>query len=915
MSGLTSEIITFLLTDIQGSTRMWESYRDRMAEAVSRHDALAEAICVAHEGELRKKQGEGDSLFMVFKRPSDAVGAAGALQQAYRAEEWPTPEPIRVRMALHAGEADERDGDYYGRVVNRCARIRGIGHGGQILLSELVYSLVRDSLPPDLTVQPLGLHRLRDLDRPEQIYQLNYPGCPPNFPNLLSLDAYRHNLPRGLTSFIGRETEIAEVGRRLRTAPLLTITGSGGSGKTRLALQAAAETVEEYADGVCLVELAPLSDGELAPKAIADALHIPEEPGSPILETLRRQLANKNLLLLLDNCEHLDRACASLANTLLTSCSRLRILATSLTRLGVPGEVSWRVPSLAVPESGTTLQVADALNYAAVRLFVERAMAIQSRFMLTAANLPAVVRICRRVDGIPLCIELAAARVSVLTVEEIAERLDQSFRILKTSDTEIPARHQTLQALIDWSHNLLSKPQRVLLRRLSVFAGGWTLAAAETTCADEPIDELDVLDLLSELVNASLVIAEERNGVQRYRLLETVRQYSLEQLDRAGETERQRDRHLHYFLDLAEDAAPHFTMADSAEWLARLDAEHDNLRAALSWAGDAVRLQLAGALWRFWMLRNYLAEGRSRLEGALQRARNSEPSARSRALTGLGMLMARLGDSANALTVVEDALALRRAAGDLSAIAETTNILGIMKFNRGDFPGAQQCYEESLRLWQQVGSRWFIASTYNNLGMIARETDTLAKANYYYMQSLTIYRELGDETRIASVLSNLGAVAYNQQNYEHARQFSEEAVERFRRLEDRWEVARMLHNLADSLIKLNRHSEATPLLIESLTTIAEHNDKSTISYPLLGMVQVVISRQQPMLAARLLGAVAATVEHDRARLGSRQQQEYDENMETVQRSLDKERFLVAWQEGTTLSIDEIIATVAPEIAS
>jgi predicted ATPase/class 3 adenylate cyclase len=512
---LPTGTVTFLFTDIEGSTKLWEKHPEAMRQALRRHHALAAAEIEGCGGLVIKRQGEGDSTFAVFPRAPEAVNAASRLQQALLAEAWTTPEPLRVRMALHTGDAEPQDEDYFGPAVNRCARLRAIAHGGQVLLSTATAELVTDELPAGASLKDMGAHRLRDLQRPEQVFQLLHPDLPEAFPRLRSMDnpEVPHNLPQQLTSFIGREREMAEVKRLLGENRLLTLTGAGGTGKSRLALQAAADLMDEYTDGVWLIELAPLADPALVPQAVASVLGVKEEPGKPLGQTLIEWLKPKQLLLLLDNCEHLLLECARLTESIIQSCPRVRILATSREALAVPGEQSLRVPSLSLPPlvdggrsgtrevggiDGSGSQPVRSINYQppppmrapainqyeSVRLFADRARLAQPAFAITERNAPAVAQICNRLDGIPLAIELSAARVKAMSVESIAERLDDRFRLLTGGSRTALPRQQTLRALIDWSYDLLDEQEQTLLRRLSVFAGGWTLEAAEKVCSD-----------------------------------------------------------------------------------------------------------------------------------------------------------------------------------------------------------------------------------------------------------------------------------------------------------------------------------------------------------------------------------------------------------------------------------------------
>ncbi len=474
--------LTFLFTDIEGSTRLWDSQPGAMAPALARHDALLRQSIEAQGGRVFKTVG--DAFCAAFEAASGATKAALEAQLALGREDWGTLGGLRVRMALHTGEAELREGDYFGPPLNRVARLLATAHGGQTVMSQTTYDLVRDQPPAGANLQDLGEHRLKDLERPERVYGLLHPDLLGDFPPLRSLSGLPNNLPQQVTSFVGRERETPEVERLLRASRLLTLTGAGGTGKTRLSLQVAANILEEHPDGAWFVEFAPVSDPDLVPQTVAAALGVREEPGKPITDTLHGYLKDKRLLLVFDNCEHLLDAVARLANAVLRGCPDVRILATSREAMGIGGEQAYRVPSLASPDPKGSYTPESLGQFDAVRLFIDRALLAQSSFAVTNENAPAVAQLCHRLDGIPLAIELAAARVRAMPVEKIAERLDDRFRLLTGGSRTALPRQQTLRAMIDWSYDLLSEKEKTLLRRLSVFAGGWTLEAAEAVCAD-----------------------------------------------------------------------------------------------------------------------------------------------------------------------------------------------------------------------------------------------------------------------------------------------------------------------------------------------------------------------------------------------------------------------------------------------
>jgi predicted ATPase/class 3 adenylate cyclase len=842
--------LTFLFTDVEGSTPLWERHETLMRTVAARHDALLDAVIVAHGGLRVRERGEGDSLFAIFTEPTAAVAAALAMTQAVRAEPWPPETPIRVRMGLHTGLAQYRQGDYYGPAVNRCARIRGLGHGGQILLSATTAALVREALPAGAYLRARGRHSLKGLTEPEEVCQLCHPDLPGEFPPLLSPQAPKHNLPPQLTSLIGREREQGAVLALLAAERLVTLTGAGGVGKTRLAVAVASEMVDQEPDGVWLVALAPLADPALVVEAVAQALGLREEPNRPLLATLQDQLKDRQLLLVLDNCEHLIDACAGLANALLRHCSRLRILATSREGLQVSGEQRYRVPSLSVPDSKHLPPPELVGSYEAVRLFVARARARRQEFVLTAANAHVVAGVCARLDGIPLAIELAAARVGVLPVEGIAVRLNDRFRLLTGGVRDALPRQRTLRATLDWSYDLLSTTEQVVLRRLSVFAGGWTLGAAEIVCAGDPIEgerpggsndlprcanaqssdppgrsyvaKWEILDLLDGLVNKSLAQLEEGEDEARYDLLETVRQYAGEHLQASGEAAATRDRHLTWCVGLAEEAEPGLTGPAQVQWLARLEAEHENLRAALGWARGqeehVLALRLAAALWRFWTTRGYLSEGRGWLEDALTRARAAiiPAAVRARALNGAGNLAHRQGDYGRATALHEEALVLRRALEDAPGIAASLGNLAIVAVEQGDYGRATALHEEALALRRALGDSRGIALALGNLGTVAMQQGDYGRATAMYQEALVLRRALGDTSGIAVVLGNLGNVASQQGDYARATALHEESLALRRALGDTPGIAVTLASMGWVAYQQGDYERATALHEEAL---------------------------------------------------------------------------------------------------
>jgi predicted ATPase/class 3 adenylate cyclase len=772
-------LVTFLFTDIEGSSRLWEQTPERMRPALARHDALIRGAVERHHGTVVKMLGDG--VHAAFDDPVGAIAAIIELQLALAVPPTEGELALRARCGLHVGVVEQRDGDFFGSPVNRAARIMSVAHGGQMLLSQAVVDLVAGRLPPGVELRDLGTVRLRDLARPEHVFQLLHPQLRQSFPALRSLEATPNNLPQQVTSFIGRELELAELKRLLGTTRLLTLLGVGGIGKTRIALHAAAEVMDDYPDGVWFVDLAPQSDAHLVPQTVASVLGVKEEPGHTVAEALVRYVSDKRLLLVLDNCEHLLQACAGLASQLLRAGGQLRILSASREPLRIAGETSYPVPALAVPDerTGFTREVLE--HYEATRLFVHRAMASHPQFAVTSQSAAAIVDICRRLDGIPFAIELAAARVRTLPVETITARLSDRFRLLARGDQAALPRQQTLRALIDWSYDLLTEPEQVLLRRLSVFAGGWTLEAAERVASGGDLSEDDVLDLLSHLVDKSLVALDA--GGSRYRLLETVREYARECLDRSDDARMARLRHLEHFVAFAETARAALNGPDSAQWLSRLDLERENLLACHAWTvrargiGEA-GLKLAYALGPYWFMRGQPGLGlRMSTEAIAHPDAQGRTPARYRALFGVGQHCCFTGRYEEAQTPLEESLAIARELSDRAHVARVLQPLGMAAFGRGDRSAARSHMEEAVKLAREIGDKRELAAALNGLAQLHRIEGELDPAEPLYAQVVELGREVGDRESVGIGLLNLAMVAIGRGLSDRAQAILIEAVD------------------------------------------------------------------------------------------------------------------------------------------
>jgi predicted ATPase/DNA-binding SARP family transcriptional activator len=951
----STSTVTFLFTDVEGSTRLWEEQPDAMPAALLRHDTLLHAAIRAAGGQVFKTMG--DQFCAAFATAPEAMTAALAAQRALQAQTWHQGPPLRVRMALHTGTAQQREGDYFGPTFNRLARLLDTGHGGQILLSLATVELVRDQLPEGADLRDLGERRLPDLSRPEQIFQLVVPDLPAHFPPLRSLEAFAHNLPLQLTRFIGREREIAAVKRLLQQTRLLTLTGAGGCGKTRLALQVGVDLLEEHADGVWLVELAALADPSLVAQTVATALGVREGPGHPLTETLIDTLRPKQVLLLLDNCEHLLPACAHLTENLLQACPQLRVLATSREALGLLGEQSYRVGPLSLPEPRQLPPLERLQEYEAVQLFTDRAGLGQAMFALTAANAASVVQVCQQLDGMPLAIELAAARVKALPVEQIAARLDDMFRLLTGGSRTALRRHQTLRALIDWSYDLLSEEERALLRRLSVFAGGWTLEAAEGVCEGDVIEAWQVFDLLTSLVEKSLVIYNERERDVRNRLLETVRQYARDRLLEVGETASVQGRHRDWFLALAERAEPELGGPEARTWLDRLEAEHENLRAALAWSGAQghieAGLRLVGALAEFWFVRGYLREGRQHLAGLLALpGAEARTAARAKALRGVGLLASLQGDHQAARALSEESLAIFRELGDRRGIALSLNYLGYVPPDRGNEAAKRALFEESLSIFREMGDKLGIADSLLNLGNLAAEQGEHEAAQMLVEESLAIFREighkhgialslrwlgraaqqegeyeaaralleeslaisqeLGDKVGSAGHLNRLGMLAHDQGDHVAARALFEESLAIYRELGHKDGMARSLGFLGLVANSKGEYQAARASLNESLAIFRELGNKEGIVKDLEGLAAVAVAQGAAERAARLFGAAAALREAIGAPLPPDERADYERQEAPVRAALHEAAFAAAWAAGRAMPLDDAVAFALDE---
>lgn len=945
--------VTFLFTDIEGSTKLAQQYPNDMPALLARHHEILNQSIQAQNGYVF--QVVGDSFSAAFHSASGALNAAREAQRVLQNESW-MPAPIKVRMGIHTGAAQINDDQQYSGYATLAStqRIMSAGHGGQILLSGATRELVRDVLPENTELLDVGERRLKDLLRPEHLYQLNILELPSTFPPLKTLDAFLNNLPTQLTTFIGRENEIAEVKQELESHRLVTLTGSGGTGKTRLSLQVAAELLEKFDHGVWFVELAPLTDSDLIPQTILSTIGIQEQQGKTPLEVLKEYLHEKQTLIVLDNCEHLVSASADVVNTLLNAAPKLKILASSREALGVKGEMSYPVPSLSLPDIKHLPVIEQLSQYEAVRLFIDRALLVAPHFIVDKDNAPHVAQICHRLDGIPLAIELAVARIKMLSVEQISKRLDDRFRLLTGGARTALPRQQTLRALIDWSYDILSDNERLLLRRLSVFAGGWTLEAAEEVCVGQnDILSYDVLDLLTQLINKSLVVVIEHSQSEetRYRMLETIRQYAREKLLEAGGSEVIRQRHLVYFVKLVEQAEPELCRSNQAFWLNKLDDELDNLRMALEWAltiDTESGLRIAALPWRWCDRHGYYREMGEWLSQLLERY-SVVDSLHAQALFCYSGCLIRQGRFAEATQIAEQSLQMALTASDKQAEAHSLQLLGAMTVVQGKLEEGILILEQSLDLYRALGYKIGQA---NILSSLAINSNNKERAAAFARESLQINRELGNLSGIADSLATLarltiwagdfsspaawleealsmarqasdqsteeyvlmtyGVLMYWQGNYPQAHAYYKELIQLSERLGNHFSGLWARVFMAYTLLQQGAIEQARELFVECIQRAYKADWKVNLVFAVEGIASLNVKQGQSERAARLFAWADAMREKIGDFRPPVEQASVEKDLAVIHSKITDIEFARLSAEGRTMTTEQAIALALEE---
>ncbi len=959
MDSLPSGTVTFLFTDIEGSTKLAQEYPDQWETLRAHHNTILRSAMDKYNGYVF--QIIGDAVCVAFHSASDALNAALNAQWLLQNESW-SPAAVKVRMGIHTGAAQLNNSSeqivYVGyTTLVLVQRIMSAGHGGQVLLSSTTRELVRDALPDNTELLDLGERRLKDLLRPQYLYQLQAPGLASRFPPLKTLEATRNNLPVQLTSFIGRENEIVEIKQDLKVHRLVTLTGPGGTGKTRLSLQVAADLLDQFHHGVWFIELAPLTDPDLIPQTILSAMGITEQSGKP-LEVLREYLRQKKSLIVLDNCEHLLEASSKVAHAILSVAPDLKVLASSREALGVPGEMSYPVPSLALPDIKNLPVIEQLSQYEAVRLFIDRAVLVARRFSVDASNAPFIAQICHRLDGIPLAIELAAARVQMLSVDQISAGLDDRFQLLTGGARTLLPRQQTLRALIDWSYDLLSENERLFFRRLSIFAGGWTREAAEEICSGVGQDDIlpyDVLDLLSQLVNKSLVVViaeHSQSGETRYRMLETIRQYAHDRLSEAGGSETVRQRHLAYFVKLTAQAESELYRSNQVFWLNKLDADLDNLRTALEWAltteiESGLRI-VAGPIYRFWLFRstyhelgNWLAqllgrydrsnplhvralairsqcvgnegnfnEAHRLAEKSLQMARslgdNQSEAFSLSILGGFTLLQGKLGE---AIPLLEQSLAIHRALGDKIGQASTIDWLSI---NNSDLARAASYAREGLALCREMGDLAGVASILTTLARLTYSQGDFSSPAPWLEEVLALSRQLGDQVRETEALITYGALAYWQKNYPQARAYYEEGISLGEKIGYYYQNLWAHIYMAYAILRQGDIPTARELFQEGIRGMQKADLLIGLVFAVEGLASLYVHEAQLERAVRLFAWTEAMRENMGDPRPPVEKASIERDLAVIHSKLDDAEFADFTAEGRTMTVEEAIASTLEE---
>jgi predicted ATPase/class 3 adenylate cyclase len=910
--GARTNALSFLFSDIEGSTRRWEVHREAMEEALLLHDALLRDAVDGCGGRVFKTVG--DAFCAVFSSAPDAVLGALSAQLAITHEDWSALGGLHVRMAIHTGAAKERDGDYFGPTLNRVARLVAIGHGGQILISATSAALVLGQLPAGTSLRDLGSHALRGLEDPERVYQLVADDLPVDFPPLRSPELLRGNLPPQLTSFIGREPQVAEIAALLAKARLVTIVGAGGIGKTRTALEVAAELADAYSDGTRFVDLAPITQSNLVASALASVCDVRDIGGSrPLIEEVTLTLRDRAALLIFDNCEQVIAAAAEAVSRILRRCPRIAIVATSREPLGIDGEETYRMPPLAVPPNSEGITAEEASRYEAVALFVSRAMSAQKTFALTDANAPFVSDIVRRLDGIALAIELAAPRVRAFSARDLAKHLDERFALLTSVNRIALPRHKTLHALIEWSYNLLNDAEQKVFRWLSIFRGSFSLDAAKAVCTDDEGDPAEVLLLMSGLVEKSLVLTEPRNEEQRYRMLETTRQYAFECLSRLHEVNDAASRHCLYFVAAAERASDEAYDISSDLWVARHRADLENYRAAIDWGLSQGNDPRAGAaivagLRRFWR-ESFPTEGRALLARAMT-AVNAEAAP---LLRGCLVLAVTRLDAYGNRTVEAEAEDLAQAAavfadaGDRVRQIDALTLLAYSLASSGKITEAFAQFDEAIALARSVPNPRLVAFVHIATSTWLSDLGNRERAKSVLTEAMAIYRRDGDRQGVARALLLMAEICFAEGDVFGAIENAREAIAIIRELNDERDLIPILHNAAAYLLAAGDVNEAARCAQECLALAIRREWFLLQTYAMEDLAHVNARYGDLGRAARLVGHTSAIYARQATPRGFTEQFGYNRTMSILEAALSEGQLASFIADGAVLDQTTAVA--------
>ena len=909
--------VTFLFTDIEGSTRLSQQYPEAMPALFARHDQILRQAIEAHNGFVLRITG--DSFSAAFHSAGDALCAALTAQRALVQEPW-SPAPIKVRMGIHTGtaqaDADAASGEIHYSGYTTLAltqRIMSAGHGGQVLLSRTAHELTREDLPPQAQLMDIGECTLKDILHPEQLYQLTAADLPSEFPPLKTLESFNHNLPTLLTSFIGREKEIDEIKKLITEHRMLTLTGSGGAGKTRLALHVAEGLLRQFSGGVWFVELAPLDDPALVGQTLLSVLKLREDAHRTSLEIIRDHLRSKTALLILDNCEHLIDACVQVSESLLRACPKLKILGSSREALGIPGELSYRVPSLKTPGSTDLMQLEHPLEIDSIRLFVERGMTANPDFKLSKENTPFVAQVCSRLDGIPLAIELAAARVKVLSPEQIASRLDDRFRLLTGGARTALPRQQTLRAMIDWSYSLLSDAEKMVFRRLAVFTGGWTLEAAEFVCG-EGRQGPDILDLMARLVDKSLVTAEEVDGGVRYRRLETIRQYSRERLFETEEVEAIRDRHLAYYAQLSEEIERGLQGPGRKLWVQRSEAEQENLRTAIEWGlarKPESALRIAANLAVGIAFGGYSVEGFRWLRDDMRAMESTmsvlPPPLRAKFLGALANTYISFGRERDAYKYAEQSIALYRQLDDKSGLASALLVGSLPLEASGKLVEAETALKEALALTQSDENDFLGAWALNSLaGVTAKLHGDIQAAWKFTEEAIRLINDPDMDWHLANAYEMRGFLASYSNRYEESRRLFEKAKDAYQSVGAHFNVLLSKSNLAHLERQFGHHKQALERYRETIIGFREMGQLGAVAHQLECFGFLALAGDQYERALKLLAAADALRKKVSSPMNPEEQTYFDEQINVLHQKLDAHQFNQIWTTGRALTMEQAL---------